>query len=258
MSFRTAWAAIIAAVLIVASAGTVAAQQDRGLIVGGTLASTSEAPWAIALTTEDSPYLSGRWCGAALVTANKIITAAHCITKPASSYTAIQGRANLRDDSLGRTPQISAIWIHPGYNPKTNRHDFAVLTLARPFTGVPTLRLETNVKADRKGVAPTVYGWGDTDDTGAEDAFQKLTAPDLGDAGLPGEQGVRRQRVRRQRERLRGVSRRPRRHLPGRLGWTAGAERPIGRHRFVGQGLRRAGIPRCLCRSRAGCQDAAG
>jgi secreted trypsin-like serine protease len=190
MSFRTARAVVIAGILILTSAGAVAAAQnpaapsgqDRGLIVGGTQASTSEAPWTIALINEDSPRRSGRWCGAVLVRANKIITAAHCMTKPASTYTAVQGRADLLDDAVGRTSPISAIWIHPGYSQNNNRHDFAVLTLARPLTGVPTLRLETNVKADRKGVVPTVYGWGDTDHTGPDDTFQKLAAPDLGDA----------------------------------------------------------------------------
>jgi secreted trypsin-like serine protease len=44
------------------------------------------------------------------------------------------------------------------------------------------IRLETNLKADRRGVVPTVYGWGDTQDTGPDDTFQKLAVPDLGDA----------------------------------------------------------------------------
>lgn len=174
---------------MVGSAGGVAAQeihQERKLIVGGTLASTTEAPWAIALTNTESARRTGRWCGAVLVRPNKVLTAAHCMNKPASSYTAIQGRADLLDDSVGRTSPISAIWIHPGYNRINNRNDFAVLTLARPLTGVPTIRLETDVKADRKGVVPTVYGWGTTNDTGPEDTLQKLAIPVLGDAACLG------------------------------------------------------------------------
>jgi len=175
-------AALIAGVLVLASAGAATASTgaDRRLIVGGTLASTSEAPWAIALTNSNSSEQSRRWCGATLVRADKIITAAHCMTKPAASYTAIQGRADLLDDETGRTSAISKIWIHPDY--KNNRNDFAVLTLAQPFTGVPTLKLETDPKADRKGVVPTVYGWGDTEDTGPADTLQKAAVPDLGDS----------------------------------------------------------------------------
>jgi secreted trypsin-like serine protease len=65
-----------------------------------------------ALTNSGSPFPTGRWCGAALLKANKIITA----------------------------------------------------------------------EADRRGVVATVYGWGDTQDTGPDDTFQKLAVPDLGDA----------------------------------------------------------------------------
>ena len=181
-------AAAIAGVLVLASAGAATASMDRGpsadhkLIVGGTLSSTTEAPWAIALLNSSSSRASGRWCGAALVRANKIITAAHCIIKPVSTFQAVQGRPDLANKKVGRVSAIKSIWIHPGYNRTDNRNDFAVLTLAKPFTGVQTIQLETNPKADRQGAVPTVFGWGDTNDTGPQDVLQKLRVPDLGDA----------------------------------------------------------------------------
>jgi secreted trypsin-like serine protease len=112
---------------------------------------------------------------------DKIVTAAHCMDEDISTYYAVQGRANLADDSVGQTSAISKVWIHPGYNTKDNRYDFAVLTLAKPFTGVPVLPLETRARADRNGVVPTVYGWGDTEGTGLDDTLQKAAVPDLGD-----------------------------------------------------------------------------
>ncbi|MEV8376649.1 serine protease [Kribbella sp. NPDC056861] len=182
-------AAVIAGALLLATAGAATASmtastegQDHKLIVGGTLSSTTEAPWAIALTNTESARSTGRWCGAALVRANKIITAAHCIIKPANTFLAIQGRPDLTDTSVGRASGIRSIWIHPGYNKTENRYDFAVLTLSRPLNGVPLLPLELDPKADRKGVVPTVYGWGDTQDTGPADTLSKLAVPDLGDA----------------------------------------------------------------------------
>lgn len=179
-------AAALAGVLVLVSAGAATASMtpanDHKVIVGGTLASPTEAPWAIALLNENSARPTGRWCGAALVRPNKIVTAAHCMIKPASTYRAVQGRADLNNTEAGRTSGISSIWIHPGYNRKNNQHDFAILTLARPFTGVQTLPLETNPKADRRGAVPTVFGWGDTKETGPDDVLQKLAAPDLGDA----------------------------------------------------------------------------
>jgi secreted trypsin-like serine protease len=102
--------------------------------------------------------------------------------EPLSTYVAVQGRADLSDDSTGRVSGISKVWVDPAYNTTNNRNDFAVLTLSKPFTGVPVIALETNPKADRRGVVPTVYGWGDTRGTGPDDTLQKLAVPDLGDA----------------------------------------------------------------------------
>ncbi|TDD13859.1 serine protease [Kribbella turkmenica] len=174
-------AVVLAWVLVLVSAGSVSAAVDKRMIVGGTLASVSEAPWAVVLTNSQSSRPTGRWCGAALIAPDKVLTAAHCMTKPLSTYTAIQGRADLNDTSTGRSSGISKIWIHPGYNTSDNRNDFAILTLAEPFRRVAVIALETNPKADRKGAVPTVYGWGDTAGTGPDDTLQKVAVPDLGD-----------------------------------------------------------------------------
>ncbi|TWD81289.1 trypsin [Kribbella amoyensis] len=177
--------AILAAVAGLGAVGTVvgsAQTRSADAIVGGTLTSTSEAPWAIALVSSEAPGPNGRWCGGTLVSPTKVITAAHCVVRPAASYTAVQGRDDLSDAGTGQTSAISRAWVHPGYTTKEHRNDFAVLTLARPFTGVPTLRLETDPKADRQGAVPVVYGWGDTQDTGPGDTLQKLAVPVLGDA----------------------------------------------------------------------------
>ena len=177
-------ATVLAGVLLLVTAGSVSAStiSEKPLVVGGTLASVTEAPWAVVLTNTQSARPTGRWCGAVLVRPDKLVTAAHCMIKPASTYAAIQGRADLTDDSTGQVSGISKVWIHPGYSTNDSHNDFAVLTLSKPFTDVPVLGLETNPKADRRGVVPTVYGWGDTDGTGPEDTLQKLAVPDLGDA----------------------------------------------------------------------------
>lgn len=183
---KFARAALVAAAVAVAPAGAIGSAEARTPppttnIVGGSLASTAQAPWAIALNNSQSPSPVDQWCGATLVKANKIVTAAHCMTKAMSTYTAIQGRDNLNSTTGGRTSKISKIWKDPQYG-QVPGHDVAVLTLATPFTGVSTLPLETRRAADAVGAQPTVYGWGETEGTGPANRFQKVVVPVLGDS----------------------------------------------------------------------------
>ncbi|MFC0627074.1 S1 family peptidase [Kribbella deserti] len=158
-----------------------AAPNPGTTIVGGTLASTAQAPWAIALNNTASSSPNDQYCGATLVKANKIVTAAHCVARAMSSYTAVQGRDSLSETSVGRTSKISKIWKDPLYGQQPG-HDVAVLTLATPFTGVATLPLETSRSADVAGARPTVYGWGNTGGAGPAERFQKVLVPVLGDS----------------------------------------------------------------------------
>ena len=85
-----------------------------------------------------NPY--GQYCGATLVKANKLVTAAHCMNKSRSSYTAVQGRDDLTKP-VGKTSKIAAVWVDPDYGVKPG-HDVAVLTLSTPFTGHPGVYAE--------------------------------------------------------------------------------------------------------------------
>ncbi|NEA30940.1 serine protease [Streptomyces sp. SID13031] len=180
-------AVLAAGALTAASVGAISATAapapdgPHTRIVGGTIAHTADAPWAIQLSNSGSPVPSKEYCGSTLVAANKIVTAAHCSDQAASTYTAIQGRDVLTDKSVGTESKISSIWVDPEYG-KSPGHDVAVMTLTTPFTGVPTLALETSTAADAEGAAAVVYGWGATEQTGPEDTFQKVDAPVLGDA----------------------------------------------------------------------------
>jgi trypsin len=179
-------AVLAAAVVALASAGALSTAEARTPppgtnIVGGTTASTTQVPWMIALNNSNSPSPVDQWCGATLVKANKIVTAAHCVDQPRSTYTAIQGRDNLNSSTGGKTSKISKIWKDPQYG-RVAGHDVAVLTLTTPFTGVTTLPLETSRAADAVGAQPIVYGYGETEGTGPANRLQKVTVPVLGDA----------------------------------------------------------------------------
>ncbi|TWD82167.1 chymotrypsin [Kribbella amoyensis] len=186
--FQLVRAVLAAGALATASLGAVAVTASAApapggpqtRIVGGELAKTADAPWAIALNNSNSPVPSGQYCGATLVAPTKIVTAAHCATEAAGTYTAVQGRDKL-SDSGGQTSKITSIWADPDYG-KEGGHDVAVMTLATPFEGVETLALETDTAADAEGAQSTVYGWGSTEGTGPADTFQKVLVPVLGDA----------------------------------------------------------------------------
>ena len=69
--------ALTAASLGAVSATATAAPAPDGphtRIVGGTLAHTADAPWAIQLSNSASPDPTGEYCGSTLVAANKIVT----------------------------------------------------------------------------------------------------------------------------------------------------------------------------------------
>ncbi len=119
MSRRTALSALTVMTLTVVmlaatglAAGTASAAIRPGSpehIVGGTVASTKNAPWAIQLSNRFSPDPNGEYCGATLVKANKLVTAAHCMDQPIGTYTAIQGRDDLRNKKIGKTSRIARV-----------------------------------------------------------------------------------------------------------------------------------------------------
>lgn len=152
-----------------------------GDIVGGDLAQTADTPWAIQLSNVNSPDPTGEYCGGTLVAPNKVVTAAHCVEGTSTGeWTAIQGRDRLTDTSVGQESKISSIWSDPNYG--RGGGDVAVVTLATPFDGVPTLPLNEDPSVGESNVTATVYGWGNTEGTGPANTFQKVDVPVRGDA----------------------------------------------------------------------------
>ncbi|WP_018157747.1 S1 family peptidase [Demetria terragena] len=184
---RRSTALVGAAVLsLVAAHGPASAASDGpDRIVGGVTAKTSAAPWAIQMSNSGSSAASGEYCGATLVAANKLVTAAHCFDEfGKKGWTFIQGRDNLNKTSVGKTAKLKSLWIHPDYDGVGDgtAGDIAVVTLSRSFTGVKTLPLNTDADlGNDTSVTATVYGWGETLGTGAQDILRKVNVPVMGD-----------------------------------------------------------------------------
>ncbi|GGV28027.1 serine protease [Kitasatospora herbaricolor] len=170
---RTALLALLVALPApLVAAGQPASAEPHRRIVGGTATVTGEHPWVVALSSRQQfgAGRSGQFCGGALVTPTKVVTAAHCfydeikgrrVDRP--GLRVLVGRDDLRG-SAGREVEVENIWLHPDYSFVANMNDVAVLTLAAPQTDRPVIDLvgQGETEPYAVGTRAQVYGWGDT------------------------------------------------------------------------------------------------
>jgi secreted trypsin-like serine protease len=131
-------------------------------------------------------------CGASLVGANKILTAAHCVvddkSKP-SNLTFVLGRTTRSNTSQGEVIGASAVEVHPQYDPDTMSYDVAIVTLSRNATkGTPIRVVSTSERSLwAAGKTATVTGWGarvgfDLAGITVTDRLQEVDLPIVSDA----------------------------------------------------------------------------
>ncbi|MFC8449983.1 S1 family peptidase [Kitasatospora sp. NPDC057223] len=154
------------------AAGPSASAEPQRRIVGGAPTTGGEHPWVVALASRQQfgSGRSGQFCGGALVTPTKVVTAAHCfydetkgrrVDRPGLKV--LLGRDDLRGPS-GREVDVQNIWIHPEYSFAANMNDVAVVTLARPQDDRALIELvgQGETEPYAPGTRSQVYGWGDT------------------------------------------------------------------------------------------------
>jgi secreted trypsin-like serine protease len=141
-------------------------------VVGGTRAAQGEFPWMVRLSMG---------CGGALYTPSLVLTAAHCVgaTGNNTSITATFGVVDLQDPTRV-TRQSNYVYRAPGYN-NPSGDDWALIRLASPVTGIPTLAVANSTAYDSGTF--TVAGWGAATEGGGQQRYLlKAEVPFITDA----------------------------------------------------------------------------
>ncbi|MFI6685980.1 serine protease [Streptomyces sp. NPDC050485] len=166
-----------AAVLAAAALGTPLPATADSVVIGGQPVKIADSPWVVAISSRDrfGGTRGGQFCGGAVVSPTKVLTAAHCLRRDVlggdvsqvRDLKVIAGRTDLRS-AAGQEIVVSSAWINPGYDPGSNAGDLAVLTLASPLPASSVIA--TAGAADpgyQAGTRAMVYGWGDTSGRGS-------------------------------------------------------------------------------------------
>ncbi|MEV7417517.1 trypsin-like serine protease [Streptomyces sp. NPDC089919] len=171
------------------------ARDAAPMIIGGGSQGIAGAPWMAQLhylddnDTKDPDDDLGFFCGGAVVSPTKIVTAAHCVdgldwTLDSFVVVGAGDLPTVRKDKTvdwhgGSHRTVRRQWRHPKYDPATFDNDVAVLTLSAPVA-VPNLPIarSTDTAEYRSGATASVYGWGRyTSET--EDLSPSLKRADL-------------------------------------------------------------------------------
>ncbi|MFJ2829948.1 S1 family peptidase [Streptomyces sp. NPDC087263] len=153
--------AAAAATALLGAPGAVAAPQP---IVGGTTTTTTAYPFVMQITDASQ----NQFCGGTLVSATKVVTAAHCMVGETTSGVRVIGGRTYLNGTNGTVSKVSKIWINPSYTDATNGNDVAVLTLSTAMSYTPVSYVtssQTSVYAT--GATARVLGWGTTSESGS-------------------------------------------------------------------------------------------
>merc|ERR1712038_1684829 len=145
--------------LVVLSLAAIRGEEEGDRIVGGSEVEAHSIPWQVGLMNKGADWI---FCGGTIISATKILTAAHC-QKDASSIEVIVGEHSLVSATDGVRHEATTFVNHPQYNGNTLDNDFAVITLAVPIElgdKAAAASLPTTATILEVGQPLTVSGWG--------------------------------------------------------------------------------------------------
>jgi secreted trypsin-like serine protease len=155
MSRVTAALAVLVALILAFGA------MDAEAIVGGDPAPAGTWPWMAALTDDPADAFYGQFCGATVIGAHRLLTAAHCVIgERASGMTVVVGRQRLTEQG-GRELPVTGISVFRGYQGGSYGLDAAVVTVGRSLGVAPvTLAGGADIAGPTAGEAAWSVGWG--------------------------------------------------------------------------------------------------
>ena len=129
-------------------------------IIGGSIPSAGSEPYIVSLQR-----LGSHFCGGTIVSANRVISAAHC---KSSGVTAVGGAHDITANESSQQGKSVGTWVnHPNYSSRTQANDICVLKLSSRFTlnsRVATLAMPRSQNDEwmPSGASVRVCGWGNT------------------------------------------------------------------------------------------------
>ena len=158
---------------------------DEPSIVGGQEAQPGAWPWMVALVFTGAPANQGQFCGASLIQAQWVLTAAHCVfdengnPTPPSNIEVVVGRHRLSGND-GQQIGVSQIIYHPNYLPTESDYDVALLHLDAPAASAPIALIGAGTQVlSAPGTLAVVTGWGATasGNTSGSDVLRQVSLP---------------------------------------------------------------------------------
>ncbi|CAO1328595.1 unnamed protein product [Diamesa tonsa] len=149
---------IAAVILVILIASDVNAIPISPFVVNGTDAQIDEFPFIVSLRVN-----GGHSCGASILNSMWVVTAAHCLTRPAESYS-IQFDNTVISRNGTNVIEVEKIISHPGYNPSNQYiNDIGLLKLKEPISSQFSefrVRLPVSGAYHPTGTPSVLAGWG--------------------------------------------------------------------------------------------------